>query len=511
MATRCEALTKMGVQCRRNATRDGRCGVHVRIEARAEVGPRRYFTPQDLAHVNSNNSVHILAGLANLNRIRTLEHVRDFLASNILDRVVTLFLDNRSVHIRDNACWVLTNLASVAEDRTGAEAILGSRPNMLEILHERMITEGNPHLLGNILWCLANIASSGGDLARRIVDEDFHTIAGDIFSNPRQNTNLRKNAAFLVRVLVHVMTREEALGSLAQVEEIPPAILMDTNVLGDLLWTIYELCGKTGTLGGITPGFLTDMLYQTSARFISPALRAIGDICAGNDRPLINRFLGVNLLPALYGILQRPVFTRDVLWIFSNLAVDPEGAQALLETSGLLFDIGLLAHTHQDAVWTLSNLATRGSKEVVVKLVRCGIPVVLVEVLQGDDVTQLVRDLCLEGIAGVLTKYPMGGGALVAPRVGVIRAHAGNHHADRILEFLGRAGVAGAEEEPAPAEPVYTPSPAVPVALGRLADSSGRNELRAHVGDLVFTAQDIAHLLGRGVIFHRDGSISERV
>jgi hypothetical protein len=165
-----------------------------------------------------------------------------------------------------------------------------------------------------------------------------------------------------------------------------------------------------------------------------------------------------------------------------------------------------------DAVWTLSNLATRGSKAVIVKLVRCGIPVVLVEVLQGDDVTQLVRDLCLEGIAGILTKYPVGGGALVAPRVGAIRAHAGNEHADRILAFLTRAGVVGADDEvPAPAEPVYTPSPSVPVALGRLADSSGQNELRAHVGDLVFTAQDIAHLLGRGVIFHRDGTIAERV
>jgi hypothetical protein len=472
------------------------------------VRPVGYFSAQDIAHVNSNNNVHILAGLASLNRIRTLEHVRDFLASNILDRVITLFLDSRSVHIRDNACWVLTNLASIAEDRSGADAILGSRPNMLQLLHERLITEGNPHLLASILWCLANIASSGDDLARRIVDEELHAIGGDIMTNPRQNTNLRKNAAFLVRVLVNVMTREEALGSLAQVEEIPPAILMDTNVLGELLWMIHDLYARTGTLGGITPSFLVDIFYQTGARFISPALRTIGDICAGNDRPLINRFLGANLLPALYGILHRPVFTRDILWVFSNLAVDAEGSQALLETSGLLFDIGLLANTHMDAVWTLSNLATRGSKAIIVKLVRCGIPVVLIEVLQ-EDVTQLVRDLCLEGIAGILTKYPVGGVALVAPRVAFIRTHAGNAHADRILEFLGRAGIVEAPDPP-PADPVYTPSPSVPVALGRLADSSGRNEQRADVVDLVFTAQDIAHLLGRGIIFHRDGTIAER-
>jgi hypothetical protein len=504
MEGRCEALTKMGIQCRRNAVREGRCTTHRLAGARAI----NYFSPQDLDWVNGNNNVQILSGLANLNRIRTVEHVQQFLASNILDRVLTLFLQHRSVHVRDNSCWVLTNLASVAEDRTGAEAILGARPQMMSLFLSRLVAEGNPHLRSSMLWCLANIASSGEDFARRILDEELHTLAGGFLDNPAHNTNLRRNATFLVRVLVCAMTREEALGSLAQLEEIPPAILLDTNVLSDLLWAIHDLYEKTATLGGITPAFLVNILQQTSARFLSPALRTIGGICASDDRPLINRFLNSNLLPALCGILNRPVFTRDVLWVFSNLAVDPEGANALLETSGLLFDLGLLTQTHSDAVWTLSNLATRGSKAIIQKLVRCGIPVVLMELLK-DNLTAQGRNLCLEGIMGMLIKNPVATGSLIAPHVGIFQRYVGAPNVEAILGLLARGGIEAPAVTETPPIP-YTPSGGATTALGRLADEGSRNEEKANVDDLVFTAQDVAYMIGNGVVFHADGSIAGR-
>jgi hypothetical protein len=435
-----------------------------------------------------------------------LEHVQQFLVSNILDRVIHLFFDARSIHIRDNACWVLMNLASVDNDRTGAAAILGARPQMLDLFHEHLLTEGNPHLLGNMLWCLANIAGSGDDFARQILDTDLHTFAGDVVSNPAYNTNLRRNAIFLLRVLSPIMRREEALGVLAQVEMIPPAILLDTNVLSDLMWTIHELFRKTHTIGGLMPAFFVNVLSMTGARFIAPALRTAGDICASDNRDLINRFLGSNLVPAVYCLLGRPAFTRDILWMFSNLAVDPEGASALLEVSGLLFDIGLLAHTYPDAVWTLSNLATRGSKDVVEKLIKAGAPIVLCEVL-AEDLSEMERNLCLEGLQGMLLKNPVAVSALIAPHISTFQRHSGTPLADGLLAVLARGGIEAPAALTAEALDAIAPSGAVGVALGRLGLETARNGTTVNIGDLLFTATDIAYMLNRGIVFHRDGAI----
>jgi hypothetical protein len=513
----CSGLTVRGQPCRKAAIDGNFCAIHRPAVAHNAA----FFSEHDLDNVRSSDPRRQIQGLRALNMIRTTDHVTQFLDANILDRVMDLFADSLLVSVRDAALWVLTNLTSTPGD-DGARAMFEAQHDFLEDFRIVLVDE-SPLLLDGVLWCLGNISSSGEQYAQSILGVHFDTYATDILCDIQKTSQVRKNAAFLLSSLSRVMPQEKAADCLFEIGNMPARIFNDADVVEDLAWALQGLYEKANSLETIPLEFLTDLLDSTSRRIINPVLRLIGDICAKDNHDLIERFLAVRLVEQLKSLLHRRIFVRDVLWTFSNLSVEAAGRKRILETPGLLLDIISFIPVDNEAIFALSNLATRGEIATINAILETGAPVMMIHRLQNVDLR--FKTIICEGLVAFLTKGGARAYRLFQPHLAEIETLRTVVDEGLALIYLqimtlmtayqtvaAAAPILAAPSTTVPAPP-YTLSLPVTTALARLTEDQSRGTRLGSVdiNDLLFTARDVAYLLRSGYVFTPQGTLVLRV
>jgi hypothetical protein len=506
--SQCVILTKSGAQCKRNAE-IGRikCASH-----RSSLAPS-YFSAQHIELIRGNNLRSIILGLTALNKIQTEDDVTNFLNADILTRVIDL-LSSPHGTVKDRAIWVLTNL-SAQEAPAGSAAIWNAYPNMPDRIHTFLVEE-SPSLVGSMMNCVSNIASSDPAFSQSMIRLNYQRICTDILIDPHFRGANHKNALFLLFNLSKFFNKDEAAAVLTQLSLIPPIILGNRDLATDLLWTLNFLYDKTDNLMGFNPSFLTDNLESKFMRHITPALRIIGNICSGKNSELIYKLLKGGLLKTFHTILKtHEKLNNDILWIFSNLAVEDFGAIEIIEEPGLLLDIVQLIPKEINAIWIISNLAKGGSSSIITALNRCGCGLALVR--QIGDINNVQTQLILEGIQAMIEK----GGSLVYLPLSQVNLKSKLEHmraaslsaknieiCQAILSYIDNLPDVQLAPIVRDIGPVIQTSAAT-LALSRMSTMLARGALPepVDVSDLLFTGSDIAFIMNHGYRFTTDGKL----
>jgi hypothetical protein len=503
---KCAAQTRRGTQCTRNILPGlTYCSIHNNTE-----NPQRYFNGETVEDIQSNVKTRIVRGLNALNKIYNERQLNDLINANIIGNIISFLLDNDDIQINDAAAWVLTNISAL-EGTRGSELIWTHLPDMAERVHNFIVSK-NPSVVSSLMMCLANIAASKEEYCDAMIDLNYYTTCVEYLKNTGYNATIRKNACFLLLNLVKNINLEHATFINEELQNIPPILLNDSMLLSDLLWVIHKLYNVTESLS-INPSLLIENLRSKSIRLINPSLQTIGDIVANDNTELINRLLRCGMTRALHALLLRSLYVKQIIWIFSNLAVENLGSEYIVESPGLLLDI--ISQTPCiDLYFTLSNLAVRGNNNVINALIRCGCGNLLVRGLTHTG--QIIRTICLEGIDALLKK---GGHVVYVSLMNAgLRAdfdRLGDEHNEQkalleaTLSNFQNIQLIQTFENNAPPY-VINPSNAALLAAARVTLELSRGtggDGRVSVSDLLFTADDVAYLNILGYVFQAGGTL----
>jgi len=455
-------------------------------------------------------------GLNALNRIETEADVRAFLGANVLQRILDFSLSEvEDVILRDRAAWVLINLTSAPGD-TGALAIVASKPDFFTTVSEIILTN-EPAIIANFLWCLGNMAASVPAQALQMLEAGIHLKCMNILKDPQYSRNLAKLAAFALSNLAPYTLPPIAQELMIDISSIPPIVLTRIELLEDLFWTIHKLYSKCGHIEANTCALLIGGLDCISNKIIKPAIETLADICASNNTAIINTLIISGLIPRFHAFLNKPIFRNMAIFCLSNLACEQKGAQRILETPGLLMDL-MVALPSRDSVWTICNLAQRGGEAALSALLRCGMVPALLSVFR--EASDSMKIIILESLIELLKKR--GGLAFAQLRLNGLAhlptTHANERIAELLLEMQEEVGryagvdlpvavaVAAEQEIVGTAQPLTVASS---LAAARMGDalSRGTPQPSVDISDLVFTAADVAHLIGLGYSFRYDGHL----
>lgn len=513
----CAGVTRSGERCRRFVSTGSHCASHKGTTGNTDAVAvtRNYFSPESIVNLNSTHRRQQLIGLNALNRIQTEADARAFLGANVLQRVVDFSLSEvEDTVLRDRAAWVLINLTSAPGD-AGALAIVAVRPDFFTTVSEIILTN-EPAIIANFLWCLGNMAASVPAHALQMIDAEIHWKCMNILKDPQNSRNLAKLAAFVLSNLASHTLPQIAQELMMEMSLIPPIVLMRIELLEDLLWTIQKLYSQCGHIEANTCALLIGGLDCISNKIVKPSLETLADICASNNTATINTLIISGLIPRFHAFFSKPIFKNMAMFCLSNLACEQKGAQRILETPGLLMDL-MVALPSRDSVWTICNLAQRGGEAALGALLRCGMIPALLSVFRGAS--DPMKIIILESLIELLKKR--GGLAFAQLRLNGLAnlptTHTNERIAELLLEMQEEVGRYAGVDLPAAAAPEATEivgsaqplTVASSLAAARIGEAVSRGipQTSVDISDLVFTAADVAHLIGLGYSFRHDGHL----
>lgn len=504
----CAGVTGNGERCRRFVRGGTHCFMHA-----AAATPRAFFTTQDIEHVNSSNRRLKLVGLFALNKIRSDADAHALVSDGVLPRIIDLALDiDENENVRDRALWVLINLTSVPGD-TGSLAITRIRPDFIASMAENILLD-DPANVANYLWCLGNMAGSVPAQAIAMLDSEFHTTCVDILKDPRAEQTAHKYAAFLLSNLAPQTSQLVARELMTELEQIPPIVLTNISLLVDLFWAINRLYLICRHIEIQTAILLVNSLDLIANKAVKPAIETIADICSGTDSDIIVIMIVSGLLEKLHKLIFKPMFSPLAFLSISNIACELRSIPRILNTPGLLLDIFTFVSRSRDAIWTITNLATRGDRTSALALLRYGLGSVLLPLFERAD--DILKVIILEALISVLKQArAIAYVQFMTHGMGRLpETHTNPQINALLLELRNESARFSAAEPPQPPAAIAEILEAAPLSLAANLAAARVTEALARAGhqivdisDLVFTGADVAHLIGLGFRFRADGTM----
>jgi len=500
----CNATTTRGIQCKHKAVFGSKCRLHKDVH---------HFSQIDLDKINGENIQNQLHGLQKINKINNLEEAHDVVNSNIVPRVIHLMMNSHSIHVRDAAITTLINLSAVEGDY-GSRAILNAETNVMEYFADMLLGD-SPQIIEGVCWCLSHIAVSCDDMCTIMEDNEVHIRAAQILTNQFNSSKLRKSAAFLLLNLGKKINAEESRAVLDILSQMSPRLQTDPIVLPDLLWTLCGLYKTAQWLHTSYIGFLLECIQSKYYRILNPTIILLGDIVSGNQQTFIEGLITNGLTSKLHTILLNNTNSiQDIVWICSNLAVEPHGGISMIEEPGLLLDLNHLMLSHNDAIWTISNLAMCGEPRIVDALVQSGSLHILGSLIHKAKNIMLCVilegcDACIEKCGSraiiILEKYRTTILALQTSNnvtVSNLATRIVDKFINPVTEILNEIGV----DEP---QLLSNSSTAVTTSIARYDHDKSRGLPvgSVDVNDLLFTSADVGYLIHNGYRFLTDGRL----
>ena len=514
----CAGRTSNGAQCRRNVLDAEYCMTHRNQAAAAaaaaaapaaEPAPpqpqtrRGQISRETIENLRSEDARRQLIALQNLRFVNSLPTINELDEKNVIERIIDLFFDSDVHRVRDSAIWVLINITASIGD-FGARAILRVAPEFLtDAVH--LLLVASPQIVEQTLWCLGNIAGSGALYTTRLLELDADTICIQFLENLRQPRELRKYAAFLLSNLAKHMNPEKAVETLEDLADLPASALKESEIMVEMVWTIQSLVGLADTLPPIFCALFVEFLKTRSKNLFTPVFWTIGDICSKQNKVPINILLECGLVEQLFELFQKPALRNQVFWILSNLAIEEKGGEKIINTPNLLLELNTYSRIcNNDAIWIISNLATRGSNAVINALLRCGCYPILFQNIRR--MTPIQQKLTLEGGIALLQKGKARATISIQPFFTDLEHEFG---AEPLFQQAKNALSTIPFELTVVQQPITTiPSTnASTLAAARMTEmlSRGAEPEGVDISDLLFTAGDILYLSNNGFEVRGDG------
>jgi hypothetical protein len=295
--------------------------------------------------MNSANSDERFEGLRFIRRLTSQEGVSGDLLTKIvgggvLDRIGDIFLpridsEEEDDRIISECLWILTNFAAGEYAQNIVD--LGI---LDEIVHYTTINTEEINL--NAVWCLGNLLgdSKTNEIAKKTWKAIDYLVSNVLGSN---DNKIRENSMWALSNTFRFKNN-----SVEEVQKVLPILNqilyenIENTMTTDSLWTLSYLldCDNSeiteSVYSGINWRLVVDMIDSTNKKV---AIRVIGDFIAEFSAPRISELVERGLFTQLTKLdISTMTITkvREMMWILSNIACEPEFVNKLLEQTDLL-------------------------------------------------------------------------------------------------------------------------------------------------------------------------------
>ncbi len=383
---RCVALTSSNRQCRGSA-------VHGSTYCVSHIGPRYFFPNSVFLDLESEYDDAVLSAIDALKMIQTDAQARDIVNSGVLPKLLAC-LDHTNTEIVERTLWALVNFASMPDPYSSKILI---EHNILPILVRNVMTRQSL----NAAWCLANIAGTDAVYGRHVCSEflTYEPLLA-VLQNASNSSLLRGTYSFLLENMARAMNDAELELLLKGLGRIPVADLEhDPDVCLNILSILKLVSEKYPYLYEFPTEFLLNAVRVPKKM----ALVVLGNIMASENKKLIQTYLDADVITILKTLLDEDQHCKEILWMFSNIACEIEGARRMIECTGLLDTIVMRRPASpKDGLWTLTNLAKTTTTEGALAMVSCDILTIFTNSISYSNV--LFSTLALQGIVHIMEK-----------------------------------------------------------------------------------------------------------
>ncbi|XP_069171373.1 importin subunit alpha-1-like [Procambarus clarkii] len=338
--------------------------------------------------------------------------IEEFLQAGILPPLISLLQQEDDSNLQFEATWALTNLAAGNSDQTSAVVEAGSVPILIYLLGSKTMK-----VQEQAAWALGNIAGDGHQFRTHLVSQGIVTSLLDTI-NGRDGKSAQVS---LVRVATWVLSNlfrykdqklpeQELAACVNAISDL--LIYPDSEVNIDALWAASYIA-ETDDEGlqevVSAPGAVASIVRHLSCsdkHMVTPALRAVGNIVAGNDEHT-DAVVDAGALPILTHLLRtgRQNIKKEAAWAISNITAGNENQIQKVIDTGVLPDlIAALSESFLDvqreATWAIGNLTSGGNEEQVKELLEAGGVAALVQILARGEAN--IMDVALTTLDNIL-------------------------------------------------------------------------------------------------------------
>jgi importin subunit alpha-6/7 len=371
------------------------------------------YNPQDLPRladaVRGKSEQAALDATEMLRKILSIENnppIDDVIRTGVVRRLVEFLRYGKNDALQFEASWALTNIASGNSKQTEFVVEAGAVAEFV-----KLIGSPNNEVKEQAVWALGNIAGDSPRCRDVVLKAGVLEPLLDCLRKTERLTMLR-NATWALSNLC----RGKPAPSF---EALRPAVKVlarlvfstDDEVLTDACWALSYLSDSSAerTQALVESGVcrrVVDLLYHPSYAVVTPALRTIGNIVAGDDVQT-QIVVNVSVLPALLHLVSSPrkAIRKEACWSLSNITAGSRPQiQRVLDAGIVSALVSVLKDgefdVKKEAAWALSNAVTGGNSKQVRFIAKSNVLKPVCELLVTEDVR--IIGVALDIIDGVL-------------------------------------------------------------------------------------------------------------
>lgn len=321
-----------------------------------------------------------------------------FSIENVLPCLVSLFTGPCS-DTQLEAAWCLTNISAGMHHHTTAVAKAAS-PYLITYL-----SSSNHLLQDQSAWAIGNLAGDSKECQDLLHTQGAVSSLINLLQSPVPSVIQSASFALanLAREAPHIqrtMLDQNILASLLPYLHYQNDTL---DILCELGWVLTYLTASSEYVDElVTAGLLIHLVNllvtfaagdQNNGQAITPLLRAVGNMCAGEDAYSLQAINNPNLLPTLNAFLhsKHRHIIKETLWVLSNMAAVVDVASQILVSELLPSITALLVSTFDirlEVVYLLCNLGSHSTYHCTKLVPLCILPQ-LVSLLKSSDLESL--------------------------------------------------------------------------------------------------------------------------
>lgn len=351
--------------------------------------------PTLINQIYSNNPEDLQIGAIQIRKLlsssKNQPPLEEVIQTGIVPRLVQL-MQYDDDKLKMECAWTLTNLASGTSQQTQVVVDANSVPVFIALLSDK------PVVAEQCMWALGNIAGDRPELRditleMGILPPLLHLLAESV--NRYLEYQSVPGEEVPKEVLTMMRTCTWTLSNLTRgknppvmLEKLKPTLPLisrlicvgDKDTLADACWA----CSFISDLGNgvqevidnnMTPRLVALLTYP-SPEIVSPTLRAIGNIVAGNDKQT-QQIIQDGALPCLLNLLKdsKPHIRKEACWAISNITAGTrDQVQQVLEAKIMPELIKLIMEdaeprVRKEASWAVANAAHSCSDQFLYYLV----------------------------------------------------------------------------------------------------------------------------------------------